>query len=173
MLYNDVYAGPQSHITSRSGTVSFSLSLLTTFRFRHSSLPGCNLVCYNLASLCSPLSDALASWYAPSLVQPSLPSLSVLSFQVYTRLHSSYLYFFFSIHSFPSPIGLSPLLQSHLSLFWRLQCSLLPLVSPSSGTPSAVVAFLLSGILAPDRSLSFAAVFVVCLKAPVSFVIPD
>ena len=58
MLYNDVYAGPQSHITSRSGTVSFSLSLLTTFRFRHSSLPGCNLVCYNLASLCSPLSDA-------------------------------------------------------------------------------------------------------------------
>ena len=42
-----------------------------------------------------------------------------------------------------------------------------------SGSPSTVVVFLLAEILVPDRSLSFAVVFVVGPKALMSFVVSD
>ena len=42
-----------------------------------------------------------------------------------------------------------------------------------SGSPSAAVVFLFVEILVPDRSISFAAVFVVGPKAPMSFVVSD
>ena len=90
------------------------------------------------ASLCSPLSDALVS-LACTLIAPSLPSLSVLSFQVYTLLLFSCRSLLLGVHCFPSPIDTSPLLQSCLSLF---QCCLSPLHGKSSGAPFPVVVFL-------------------------------
>ena len=53
----------------------------------------------------------------------------------------------------------------------------MPILHPSlffQKTPMLfVVVFLLVGILIPDRSLSYAAVFVVGPKAPMSFVVSD
>ena len=92
----------------------------------------CNLVCSNLASLCLQLSDALVSLACnlacsnlafpahhsqmPGLpgmhphcsnLQCSLPSLSILSFKVYTCLLSSHLSLFLGLHHFLTPIVLS------------------------------------------------------------------
>jgi len=76
-----------------------------------------NLACSNLASLAHHSQTPWSPWRASSMLQLSLPLLSILSFRVYIHLLSSDLSLFLRLHCFPSLIGLSPLLQSCLSLF--------------------------------------------------------
>ena len=141
MLYIDVYVGPRSYISLRSGAVSFSFFLLTTLR--HPGLPGMHPHCSNLASLCSvfclsklrPLALFLPVFAPPSLL------LSISNWSL-----------FFAI-------VLLVIVLKTLMLFGK-----------PSGALSAAVVFLLTVILIPDQFLSFAAVFVVGLKALMSFV---
>ena len=144
-----------SYIALWSGRVSFSFSLLTTLR---------------------------CPCMQPGLLQPSLPLLTSLRRPGFPGMLSS-LCSVFCLSKFMHACSLLTCLCSSVSTVlyvsdWSLSFAAVLLVivisapklfvasGKPSGSPSAVVVFLFVEILIPDRSLSFAAVYVVGRKAP-------